>query len=45
MRGVIVGGVMVVVIAIGSKVRGFKVGRGRWIFKGDKIRSAGFFGG
>jgi hypothetical protein len=29
-------GEMVGVLAIGPKVRGFKPGRGRWIFKGDK---------
>jgi hypothetical protein len=33
---------MVIVLAIGSKVRGFKPGRGRWIFKGDKILSTSF---
>jgi hypothetical protein len=27
---------MVIVLAIGPKVRGFKPGRVRWIFKGDK---------
>jgi hypothetical protein len=29
------GDVLVIVIAIGPKVRGFNPGRGRWIFKGD----------
>jgi hypothetical protein len=29
-------GVVVSVLATGSKVRGFKPSRGRWIFKGDK---------
>jgi hypothetical protein len=29
-------GVMVVMLATGHKARGFKPGRGRWIFKGDK---------
>jgi hypothetical protein len=33
---VAVGGVMVSVLASGPRVRGFKPGRGRWIFKGDK---------
>jgi hypothetical protein len=32
------GGLVVIVLAIGPKVRGFKPDRGRWIFKGDKIR-------
>jgi hypothetical protein len=34
---VVLGGVMVIVLAIGRKVRGFKPGRGQWIFKDDKI--------
>jgi hypothetical protein len=29
-------GGLVVVLATGPKVRGFKPGRGRWIFKDDK---------
>jgi hypothetical protein len=33
---IVLGGVMVSVLATGPKVRGFKPGRGRWIFKGDK---------
>jgi hypothetical protein len=33
---VVLGDVMVIVLIIGSKVRGFKPGRERWIFKGDK---------
>jgi hypothetical protein len=33
------------VLATGPKVRGFKPGRGQWIFKGDKIRSTTSFGG
>jgi hypothetical protein len=33
---VVVGGVMVTVLLIRTKVRGFKSGRERWIFKGDK---------
>jgi hypothetical protein len=32
----VIGGLVVIVLAIISKVRGFKPGRGRWIFKGDK---------
>jgi hypothetical protein len=32
-------------LATGPKVRGFKPGRGQWIFKGDKIRSMTSFGG
>jgi hypothetical protein len=27
---------MVIVLATGTKVRGFKLSRERWIFKGDK---------
>jgi hypothetical protein len=30
------GGIVVIVLAIGPKVRGFKPGRRQWIFKGDK---------
>jgi hypothetical protein len=33
---VIFGGLVVIVLAIGSKVRGFKPSRGRWNFKGNK---------
>jgi hypothetical protein len=36
---------VVIVLAIGPKVRGFKPGRGRRIFKGDKIRNKTSFGG
>jgi hypothetical protein len=36
---------VVSVLATGPKVRGFKPGRGRRIFKGDKIRSTPSFGG
>jgi hypothetical protein len=36
---------VVIVFAIGPKVRGLKLGRGRRIFKGDKISSTTFFGG
>jgi hypothetical protein len=32
------------VLAIGPKVRGFKPGRGRWTFKGDKICNTTSFG-
>jgi hypothetical protein len=34
---VFLGGLVVSVLSIGPKVRGFKPGRGLWIFKGDKI--------
>jgi hypothetical protein len=33
---VVLGGINVIVIAIGRKVRCFKSVQGRWIFKGDK---------
>jgi hypothetical protein len=33
---VLLGGLMVIVVAIGPMVCGFKPGRERWIFKGDK---------
>jgi hypothetical protein len=33
---VALGGLVVSVLATGSKVRGFDPDRGRWIFKGDK---------
>jgi hypothetical protein len=33
-----IGGVMVRVLAIGPNVLGFKPGRGRWIFKGEKYQ-------
>jgi hypothetical protein len=33
---VLVGGLVIIVLPIGSKVRGLKRGRGRWIFKDDK---------
>jgi hypothetical protein len=33
---IVLGGIVVSVLAIGHKVRGFKSGRGRWIFMGDK---------
>jgi hypothetical protein len=36
MNYVTLGGVMVSVLVIGPKVRRFKPGGGRWIFKGDK---------
>jgi hypothetical protein len=36
------GGVMVSVLAIGPKVRGFKLGRGRWNFKSDKYPQHAF---
>jgi hypothetical protein len=33
---VVLGGVMVIVLVTGPKVPGFKPGREKWIFKGDK---------
>jgi hypothetical protein len=33
---VVSGGVMVIVLAIAPKVRGFKSGRGQWVFNDDK---------
>jgi hypothetical protein len=42
---VILSGLVVIVLAIGSKVRGFKPDCGRWIFKGDKIHSMTSCGG
>jgi hypothetical protein len=33
---VALGGLVVSVLAIGPKVRGFKLDHGRWIFKDDK---------
>jgi hypothetical protein len=30
------GGLVVIILAIGPKVRGFKPDRGRWVSKGDK---------
>jgi hypothetical protein len=41
MEPVVLGGLVVVMLAIGSKVRGLKTD-GRWIFKGDK-KSLAFF--
>jgi hypothetical protein len=41
----ILGGLVVIVLAMGLKVRGFKPGRGRLIFKGDKNPQHDFFGG
>jgi hypothetical protein len=38
---VVLGGVMVIVLAIGTKVRGFKPGQERWIFRAIKIHSSG----
>jgi hypothetical protein len=34
------GGVMGSMLAIGLKISGFKPGRGRWVFKGDKKTAA-----
>jgi hypothetical protein len=42
---VALGGVMVCVLGTEPKIRGFKPGRGRRIFKGNKIRSTTSFGG
>jgi hypothetical protein len=36
---------MVIVLATEPKVRWFKSGRARWIFKDDKVRSTTSFGG
>jgi hypothetical protein len=41
----VLGGVMVSGPPIGPSVCGYIAGRGRWIFKDDKIRSTPFFGG
>jgi hypothetical protein len=40
---VVLGDIMVIVLAIVPKVRGFKPDRGRWIFKGDKNPQHAFF--
>jgi hypothetical protein len=42
---VVLGGILIIVFAIGPKVRGFKPGRGQWIFKGNNIRRTPSFGG
>jgi hypothetical protein len=39
------GGLVVIVIDIGPKIRGFKPDRARWIFKGDTIRFTTSFEG
>jgi hypothetical protein len=36
---------VIIVLAIGPKVRGFKPRQGRWIFNGDKICSTTSFRG
>jgi hypothetical protein len=36
---------MIILLAIGPKVRGFKPNRERWILKAMKILSTTFFGG
>jgi hypothetical protein len=41
---VAIDGVMVSVPAIGTKVRGFKPSRERWIFKADKNSQHNYFG-
>jgi hypothetical protein len=33
---IVLGGVMSIVLAIGTKVHGFKPSREQWTFKGDK---------
>jgi hypothetical protein len=40
---VALGGLVVIVFAVGTKVRGFKPGQGRWIFKGHKTRQHAIF--
>jgi hypothetical protein len=42
---VVLGGIVVTMVATRLKVRGFKPGRGLWIFKDDTIRSTTSFGG
>jgi hypothetical protein len=42
-RKVALRGLVVIVLAIGPKVREFKPGQGRWIFKGDKVCSTTSF--
>jgi hypothetical protein len=43
---VVLGGLVVIVLAIGTKIREFRPGRGRWIFlRAIKIRSTTSFGG
>jgi hypothetical protein len=42
---VALGRLMVSVLAVGPKVRGFIAGRGRWIYKGEKIRCTASFRG
>jgi hypothetical protein len=35
-KQIVLSGLLVIVLATGPKVRGFKPNRGQWIFKGDK---------
>jgi hypothetical protein len=42
---VVFGDVMVIVLAIGPKVRGFKHDQGRWILRAIKIRNTISLGG
>jgi hypothetical protein len=42
---VLLGSLVVIVLAVGTKVRGFKSCRGRWILRTIKIRSTPSFGG
>ena len=37
------GGPVIIILATGSEVRGFKPGRGRWIFQSVKILSMSYF--
>jgi hypothetical protein len=39
MHVVVISGLVVSMLAIGSKVHGFRPGRGRWVFKCDEIRN------
>jgi hypothetical protein len=38
------GAILVIVLAIGPKIPRFKLGQGRWIFKGDKTPQKDFLG-
>jgi hypothetical protein len=39
---VVLGGLVVIALATGPKVSGFKPGRSRWIFKSEKIQQLDF---
>jgi hypothetical protein len=45
MKAVVLGGLVVIVLVTAPMVRWFKLGRGLWIYKGDKIRSTIYLGG